>query len=162
MPRRRIAGAGVAILLSAAAAGLVGYLAFAVASLDSFVNDSLPCEPSVILDTDPIIDPAGYSGFSDAQVEASKAYDACLSESLDLLSSQGLTGRGDVVTWLLIVPTDILAAFLIATGWAIAIAGGSRRSVVLAPAVLTVGSLGAMSFQLRYANTIELVGWLTN
>ncbi len=155
-------GATVAVLLSTVAVGLLGYFAFAIASIHSLVEESLPCEPSVILDTDPIIDPVGYSQFSQAQVEASKAYDACMSASRALFASEGLTGRSNAVTWLLILPADILAALLIITSWIVALLGAPRWPVVAALSLLTVVSVVAASFQSRYADTIELVSWITN
>jgi hypothetical protein len=155
-------GASVAMVLSAVAVVLLGYLAFAIASIHSVVEESLPCEPSVILDTDPMIDPLGYNQFSEAEVQASKQYDACMSDSLALFASEGLTGRSEVLTWLLIIPADILAALLIGASWAVAVSAAPRRWVVAAMSVLTVGSLIAASFQFRYADTIELVSWITN
>lgn len=116
----------------------------------------------MILDTNPIIDPAGYSQFSEEQVAASKAYDLCMSESRQLFASRGLTGRSNVVTWILIIPGNILAALLLGISWVVAILGVPRRTLALVLWLLTAVSIVAASLQFRYADTIELVGWITN
>ncbi len=157
----------LAIVMGGAAAALLGYFGFATWSMHSLVEEALPCEPSLILNTDSVIAPEGYDLYSDEEVSISKAYDACIGDSYALFDERGVRDRAESVNWLLIGPAGFLATVLLIGGWLSATPYGSRtpelarRFAVVFMGAATVVVLLSIAVQVRYAQTVNLLMWIT-
>lgn len=157
----------LATVMAGAAAALLGYFGFATWLMHGLVEEALPCEPSLILNTDTIIAPEGYDLYSDEEVATSKAYDACIRDSYALFEQRGVRGRAENVNWLLIGPAGFLATILLIGGWLLATPYGSRTPE--AARRLGVGVMGgatavvilSIAIQVRYAQTVNLLMWIT-
>ena len=141
---------------------LLTYFAVAIQRTHDVVEASLPCEPEVITNTEPIIDPAGYHLYAEAEVEASKAWEACMDGARALFEREGISTLSNSVYAPLIALADLAAAALLTIAWALAVLARIGRWWSTGLGVLTVAGLAAISFQIRYAETIELVSWIVD
>lgn len=152
----------LALALAGLAVFLLTYVAYAIHRTHGVVEASLPCEPAVITNTSPIIDPAGYSLYSEAEVAASKAWEACMRESRELFASEGITTLSNSVYGPLIGLADLGAAILVFGGWTVGLSGGLRGRWLHALGILTALGLVAFSYQIRFLETIEVVSWIVD
>ena len=157
----------LAIVMGGAAAALLGYFGFATWSMHGLVEEELPCEPSLILETDTIIAPEGYDLYSEEEVATSKAYDSCIRDSYALFEQQGVRDRAENVNWLLIGPAGFLATVLLIGGWLLATPYGNRtpesarRFAAVFMVAATVVVILSIAIQVRYAQTVNLLMWIT-
>ncbi len=156
---------GLGLALIGAAVFILAYLAIVIDQVDTIVDGSLPCEPEVLTDTSPHIDPAVYSLglFSPDEIEASKASEACVADTRILLDTEVTVGSGDLVYWPLIGMADFLAAGLLVVGWIMGVLGGGlRRAPLLALAGASVLAVAAFSVQIQHSETIDLISVVTD
>ncbi len=151
-------------ILSATGVLLLVYVAFTAYQLDGWVSSSLPCEPSVLTDTHPRIDPAGYHLYTDGAVRASQAHDSCMADSLALLAAEGITDRAELLYWPQIVVLNVVAVGLALAAGVVHIVSRPARARPKAtflriPATLGVAALG---FQVVYAQTISVATLLVD
>ena len=159
---RRGAPIVLSFVLVGAAVVVLAYFSYAIYRTHAVVQASLPCEPEVITSTSPIIAPPGYSLHSEEDVAASKAWEACMAESRELFASEGITTLSSSLYWPLIGFADVVAASLVVAGWTVGVVARVRRQWLYGLGGLTLLGVVALSFQIRFSETIDLVSWIVD
>ncbi|MGH1489865.1 MAG: hypothetical protein ACRBK7_10810 [Acidimicrobiales bacterium] len=147
----------ISVALVAAGVALVTYFAYAIYRTHSIVEASLPCDPKVITNTSRLIDPGGYSLYSDEEVAASKAFEACFAETRELFVNEGITTLSNSVYSPMLVTANVLAVVLVLAGWASGAAAPVHPRSFRVLGGLTVIGVAAVLFQVRHLETIRLV-----
>jgi hypothetical protein len=147
----------VSVILVVAGVAMVTYFASAIYLTHRVVEASLPCDPQVLTDTNPIIDPASYSLYTDEEVAASKAYEACFAGTRELLANEGITRLTNSIYAPLLVLADVLAVVLVSVGWTAGAAAPLQRRWFRILGALTVIGFAAAILQLQHLETIRLI-----
>jgi len=150
---------GFAVLAVGAAVGLMLQITIAAVRLDVIVNSELPCEPSLLTDTDSVLSELAYHlpDSDPDDIAHSRAYNGCLREANALLVERGVAGSANWLFSAVVIIADFVAVVLLAVGWLVARPGvlSKRRWSVLAG--LTALALLAAGAQIVYSETIEVV-----
>lgn len=153
------------VLVAAFVAAVMMYLGVVSYQLTRWVDASLPCEPSLLTDTRPHIDPLGYHLFTTEEVAASRALDECSVAGRSTLDADGLNGKASIMyTPALVVYNFVGTAAVLA----MVLRAGlrrrrqmSRRTVnfLMVPVVLVIA---ALVLQWNYSETIQVMTILTD